>query len=133
MVWRAAEIAATLEKNRRNWDNHGIDFYQFRFQRSCRCVPEFRREAIVRVRDGSIQHAEYTDNGEVVDPADFGRFLAIDDLFSLIAEALDAQAARIEVSYDPTYGYPTRLFIDRELTMADEEVEYQAADLLPLR
>jgi hypothetical protein len=127
------DLAAGLEKNNRKWDEHGIDFYQFRFQRSCYCVADYRREALVRVRDGAIEYAEYTDNGEVVAPEAFDRFLTLEDLFARIAAAIDGQAAKIDVSYDPEYGYPTWVFIDHSLSMADEEQQYEVSGFTPLR
>ena len=52
------------------------------------------------------------------------RFVTVEELFALLQDAVRRKAARIEVSYDERYGYPTELFIDYDERMADEETRF---------
>jgi len=47
--------------------------------------------------------------------------MTISEAFSLI-ESYQSKAHRIETEYDPRFGYPTRIFIDIDSLMADEEI-----------
>jgi hypothetical protein len=126
-------LLIALKENRRKWEQLGFDQYQFRFQRTCFCVPEYTRPAILRVRDGRIEAAEYADTGEAVDVEHFGRYETIEGLFALIREVIDQEADRIDVAYDEMFGYPTSLYIDRYAHMADEEQQIEVRELRPLR
>jgi hypothetical protein len=128
-----AALAAELSTYRAQWKGNGFDSYQFRFQRSCFCTADFRREVLVRVNGGDIQAAEYVDSGEPVDPENYGRYPTVAALFDLIEGAIEGKAARIEAVYNKEFGYPTRVYIDRSLSMADEEQQLEAAELRPLR
>jgi len=46
----------------------------------------------------------------------------VEILFEEIQGAIDDNAYEIRVTYDPTFGYPTSVYIDYELMMADEEL-----------
>ena len=59
------------------------------------------------------------------------RFVPIEGLFALIQNAITQNAARIEVSYDETYGYPAELFIDYDERMADEEDRFTINSFTP--
>ena len=59
------------------------------------------------------------------------RFVPIEGLFALIQNAITQNAARIEVSYDETYGYPAELFIDYDERMADEEDRFTISSFTP--
>ena len=48
------------------------------------------------------------------------------------ADARRQRAVRVEVTYDPVLGYPTRIAIDYDATGVDDEVVYSARDLKPL-
>ncbi len=50
--------------------------------------------------------------------------VSISSLFAAIQEAIEQNAADIQVQFDETYGYPTNVYIDREEMIADEEVGY---------
>lgn len=127
------QIAAALRTNREQWTSQGTDSYQVRFQRSCFCGPDFRRAALLVVRGGEIASAAYADDGTAVEPEFFSRYETIEGLFDLIQEAIEKGAARIDVSYDEKYGYPTDLYIDWHEGMADEEQGFAMGELVVLK
>lgn len=104
------------------WEAAGIDDYDMRYRAVCFC-PEI--VVAIEVRDGAVvkRTLEGAETTEVID--------GVGDLFAQIEKALDAGAHAVEVAYDPTYGLPTRVFIDEMARVADEEhgVEVLAFDL----
>ena len=53
-------------------------------------------------------------------------------LFEIVADAGRRNAATLDVDYDPRDGHPTRIAIDYELQMADDEIVYTVRELRPL-
>ncbi len=54
--------------------------------------------------------------------------LTIDGAFALI-EKYKTSAYKIQVEYDPRFGYPTKLFIDIDSFVVDEEIRRSFSDL----
>ncbi len=49
------------------------------------------------------------------------RYDTVDKVFDVVQAALDQRAQEIRVSYDPTFGYPTQIFVDPVKAIADDE------------
>jgi hypothetical protein len=128
-----AALALTLTENRVRWDESGSASYQFNFQRSCFCLRDYTREAVVQVEEGAIVAATYADDDTAVDADLNDRYDTIDELFALLEEAIATGAVQIDVEFDAALGYPTRLYIDRDRRIADEEqwIEASAVVLSP--
>ena len=62
--------------------------------------------------------------GEVLDPNEVQLYLTIDGLFDLIQDAYDRNAHEVQVEFDPSRGYPTRIYIDYSEMIADEELGF---------
>ena len=58
--------------------------------------------------------------------------LSINDLFKEIEKASNQNVAVLEATYDSFYGFPTKLYIDRDERIADEEMRYSISDFKPL-
>ena len=78
----------------------------------------------VAVRGGVVTSVEFAGEEFTVVPPLPERFVPVEELFALLQDAVRRNAARIEVSYDERYGYPTELFIDYDERMADEETRF---------
>lgn len=125
-------LEAALDENRTKWKTAAAQRYQFRFQRSCFCLPDYTRAVHLTVNDSRVEAAEFADTNEAVDPEHFGRYETVEALFELIAEAIEGGAARIDAEFDGELGYPVNLYIDRHLMMADEEQGFEAGELVIL-
>jgi hypothetical protein len=101
----------------------GPDDYAYTLTVTCYCIlPGPLR---VTVRDGEVAGAERLAETDLPDAEGEGTTLA--DLTALARRAL-READRVDVTYDPTYGYPTDLYIDWDEGIADEEVGYTVTD-----
>lgn len=110
------------------WQQLKPEHYAYILHRSCFCPPEATKPIEIRVFRGKIQQATVLPDGTPL-PADRqGTALSIDDLFGKIRDAIEHKAASLEVTYDPQYGFPTRISIDYDRMMADEELSLSVSD-----
>ena len=121
--------AALLQAQER-WEHSGVADYAYTGAWVCFCPEVYLADTQVTVSGGSVTAVGPADPGIGTIPAP-ERFVPIDDLFTLIQDAITNDAARIEVSYNETYGYPTSLFIDHDERMADEETSFAISSFTP--
>lgn len=104
-------------------------------RRICECLPEMSGPARIEVtrRQGATVPSEtemlvggvYVTTGEVVPATYLPLFLTVQGLFDRIREAADKGVYQLEAEFDAEYGYPRRLMIDRDATVADDEIVYE--------
>jgi len=58
---------------------------------------------------------------------------APDQMFARIADAQAKGADEVRVSYEPVLRYPTTVFIDQSVRLADEERRFEMSGLTPIR
>ena len=120
---------------RARWDAAGVSSYAYTYQKVCECHREQPSDTIVTVEQGRIVDVRYDRDeylAEVpVPPERYAWFRTVDDLFALVAGALE-RAAVVRVSYEPRLGYPTRIFVDYERDLVGEEVELRVLQLREL-
>ncbi len=121
--------AALLQAQER-WASSGNTGYTYTGAWTCFCPQEYLADTRVIVEGGQVTAVESADPGFDTIPAP-ERFVPVEGLFALVREAIDQNAARIEVSYDETYGYPVDLFIDHDERMADEETRFAISSFMP--
>ena len=122
-----AELQANIER----WNSHSINSYQVNFRISCYCMSEITAEKVLHVSDGVITAAYYLNSGESVPAGDlYERLLTVEDAFELI-QSLKAQSpSDLRVTYDETYGYPTRIDVDFAQDIADDEQSWLFSNLM---
>jgi len=82
----------------------------------------------VGVNNGEVVSITRAD-GSLVDPTDdvyqfYVPYSTIDQIFVQLKDAL-AEAAEVNASYDPTYGYPVNINIDQVKDAVDDELSLQ--------
>lgn len=111
------------------WAEKGTASYDFQTSRLCFCVWE-SRSVQVSVRNGVVTTATYVDNGDPVPAALVADIKTVPDLFDMIDDARASHAAALSTSYDPVYGYPTRIQVDYSATTMDDEITVLTAGLV---
>jgi len=107
------------------WVRERPETYSFTLYRSCECLPEMTGPVTVMVNGDDVVARRYDRTGAAVTITFAGLFPNVEGMFSIIDAALERDAARIEVQYDATYGYPTRILIDYDGQWGnDDEVVY---------
>lgn len=120
-----------LAESRTRWQAQRPDGYRFTYTRNCFCPPQYRGPFEVTVRGGEVAAVAYKGEGEPTDRA-LSEYETVDDLFALIAEAYDRDAARVDVTYALATGQPTSIYVDYNEQMADEEVGFTVELARPL-
>ena len=114
-----------FELSKNKWEALAVYSYSYTFQISCFCRREATLPKAVQVVNGKIEKVD----GASYDEDEHWGVQTIDHLFDLIEEAEKDKVHRLEAEYDPDKGYPTSVYIDKELMMADEEMGYYVSDL----
>ena len=117
-----------LARNRQRWVSAGLRDYEYDFQRMCFCLPEATERVHIVVRNDAVVSVVRTRDGQ---PAST-RVVAwprVEDLFDDVRRRLDQGTDRLEVRYDPTYGYPRSIVADVILMAADDEYSLAAENL----
>jgi hypothetical protein len=121
-----------LAEARALWKARGSDSYTIELNRSCFCVLAGRRMTVT-VKGGAVVGADYLEPSGPVDQALLTYVPTVSDLFDLIQDALDKKAASFLASYDPIYGFPTRIEVDYSANIRDDEMAISASGYAPLR
>ncbi len=117
-----------LASARKRWSDHPVATYSFTWQQGCECLFDMRRPIQITAAAGQIQSAVFVDDGRAVDEQVRRYLTTIEGVFDKIQAALDQNADQVTVAYDPTLGYPTSVFLDYSMQVADEEFALQISD-----
>lgn len=120
-----------LDAARERWAQASPASYVYVVQRSCFCLTDFVRPIRVEVREGEVVSATYADSGEPVTNPDVPT-PTVPDLFTVIQEAIDAEAHSIAATYDAELGYPVDVSIDYLELAIDEELAFSVREFEPL-
>jgi hypothetical protein len=127
----ATGLPRDLALARVRWAERGPASYSITILRSCECLAEGIGPVVVTVRNGVVESRHYTRDGTAVLPQYEHLFPPVEGLFEIVEGARRERAAQLDVSYDPTFGYPTRIDIDWHAPQVDDEVTYLASDFGP--
>ena len=123
------EAQARLNDARRMWRSQSVSAYSYVYARSCFCAPDAREPVRIIVRSQRVQSVVTVSTGASRSPAEFR---TIDGLFDMIQDAIDDGVASVVAEYDPRLGFPRTVYIDVDARLADEEVAFEARDLVPI-
>jgi hypothetical protein len=123
--------ALDLARNRQRWASAALHDYEFDYQLSCFCGPDATEPVHIVVQNDHIVTVVRSRDGLPAGTT-YGGWPRVDELFAEVQQRLDQRVARLEVSYDATYGYPHSIILDIELMAADDESFETAGNLRPL-
>jgi hypothetical protein len=118
-----SELAAA----RVRWSSVAPPAYSVVITRSCECLQAAVGPVLVTVRNGVAQSRQYTQTGAPVTITMSERFPTVEGLFAVIDAAIRDGVQPMQVTYDPTLGYPTRVYLGD--TSADGGAVYFASDV----
>ena len=124
-----SEILDELQTNRDTWSSRRPLSFRYVVKRSCFCLEE-HIEPYVATEDHGDKTAEFrsyvqTRTGDVLTspPAP----VWIEDLFGLVEQAA-SENDEIRVIYDPRFGYPSLVDINRGRQLEDANYRYEIRD-----
>ncbi len=117
-------LPADVATARATWTANRPASYDYTLALSCFCGHEVRRPVLIAVTGTTVMSRTYADDGSPY-PAQFAAsFPSIDGLFDLLVDAKARNAARADVTYNPTLGYPVQISLDYRTQVADDELFY---------
>ncbi|GBF80285.1 lipoprotein [Aphanothece sacrum FPU1] len=125
------QLLKELAKNRQLWRLQNINNYQFTYQQQCFCVAPGNIPLKVAVKNDKITQVVDLKTNQTIPNLGFPK--TIDQLFQILEKAIQSKADEISVTYDSTLGYPTKIAIDYQKILADEETNYLAKDLIKIK
>ena len=117
-----------LARNRQRWVSAGIHDYEFDFQRSCFCVPETTQRVHIVVRQDAIVSVVRVSDGQPASTS-VTAWPRVEELFRDVEQRLAQHIDRLDVTYDPTFGYPRSIVADVTFMAADDEYTLTAGNL----
>ena len=117
-----------LTRNRQRWASAGLHDYEFDFRRDCFCTQGATQPVHIVVRRDAIVSVVRTSDGQSAITS-YTAWPRVDELFLEVQTRLEQHVARLDVSYDPTYGYPRSIVADVALMTADDEYALTAGNL----
>lgn len=125
-----------LEQARERWERTEPAEHRYVLQRLCECRVTWTMAMVVTVRHGTVDTVTAASASAAADDLppqpDPEAALTIDELLDRIADAIDADAHRLQVTYDPDYGFPAELYIDGHPQIADDEVQFSVREFEPI-
>jgi hypothetical protein len=125
----AIRLRPQLQQHRRQWQAQHIRHYRYQVQAWEGIGISY--PVLIEVANGkpaAIRLAITPTPAPLLPPPDsrlvaqiVRRYDTIDKVFDIVQAALDQRAQEIRVSYDPTFGYPTQIFVDPVKAIADDE------------
>ena len=109
----------------RNWDRFQSTAplsYSYTVRVTCACSSDVTRPVTVWVDRGNIEYLLYADDNRPVPLSVANSFPSAEQLCDAIQDASDRQADYVDSDYDPTYGYPTDVYIDYDRRVSSDEL-----------
>lgn len=138
-IANTSEPKSEVQQARDKWQAASISHYRFKLSLGCFCAFSQDMPLNIEVRDGQVVSIAYQ-SGNPIDPSlmeYFQRFATVDKLFDEIQNSFQVQgnvdtagdkADEVKVTYDPTYGYPSKISIDFIKNAVDDELSLQITD-----
>ena len=116
--------ANRLAEQRALWAAQGLTDYTFDVKKVCYCPAYLVADVRITVVGGVITGVTDIATGDALGPDLMEYFRTINGLFDLVQDAYNRNAHEVQVEFDPSRGYPTRIWIDYVMMMADEEMGF---------
>jgi hypothetical protein len=132
----SAETGTELSRNQQKWQDANVSHYSMQLSVTCFCPVAGVMPMTVEIQDGEVVSLVDV-NGDAISVTDplndlIQKYVTIDRIFAELASASVQEAERLEVAYDPTYGFPTEVTIDFVEQVADDELYLSVTGFEPL-
>ena len=114
-----------LTWQRRRWESADITSYRYLLEVECSCPAAAQRPVEIEVRNGQTVDVRYYDDETPADRQLFARFDTVEDLFTLIDQALRGDGS-VAVLYEERYalGYPESAILDYDEFQKGDELSF---------
>jgi hypothetical protein len=103
--------------------------YEITFQQKCFCLPEYLRSMRLTVQNNTVASAIFVDDSSPVPASMLKNLPTVEKVFETVIEAESQPAEIIRIMFHRRHNYPTKVFIDYDTKIADEEIQWQLSNL----
>jgi hypothetical protein len=122
---------AELDTERSQWNSQGLTDYHYVVDQECFCFTT--GPAVVSVRSGAVvagvPYSSFYDSPFYYNSQFYA---SVNDLFDYLQSAINYPAYSLSAQFDPTFGYPSSLYIKYYQFGADDEINITVNNLVPL-
>lgn len=118
---------SALEASRQKWSRSGLTDYTFTLRMDCFCA--INGPVRVLVVSDSVRQVTMDSTGELLNAP---WIPTIKKLFDFIDQEIARPAAVLQVTYDPSLGYPAKIVADPIANAVDDEVTYTVSNVAAL-
>ncbi len=118
----------SLQQAQALWNTKATSTYQVIVTQTCFCPPALRQPLRVSVSGGEVVEVEGLEQPvKQRDQLDTSR-LTVAGLFRFIEQSAERDPHKLEVEYDPGFGFPRHIDYDGHEMIADDEFQYELTD-----
>ena len=110
------------------WQASHISDYSMEQRLICFCAFGGEKFKVV-VRNRAVVDVIDLDHNTHVPEQLRSSFKSIDELFTFLESLQGRDVAELRFEFDKAYGYPTKIYVDYDRNVADEEMGYESKDL----
>lgn len=112
------------------WNNIKASNYDYTVRQRCYCLEAYSKPMRVKVREGKVVSASYSQDKSPVPQKIVKSLRTIDEWFGYIQRGYARNYATLIVHYDKDKGYPKNIITDPHERISDDEKEITISDLL---
>ena len=125
-----------LSRNQQKWQDADITHYRFTLNIGCFCAFRSQMPATVEVQNGEVVSIIGADGEAIstIDPINeyVLSYATIDRIFAELDSDSVREADKLTVTYEPTYGFPSEIYIDFIERAIDDELSITVSAFEPL-
>ncbi|MEM7415244.1 MAG: DUF6174 domain-containing protein [Gemmatimonadota bacterium] len=118
------DLADEVAFYRQLWESSAPASYSFALRHTCFCGIPVLEPVRVTVGPSGIVSQVFVSTNEPVGAELSEVWPDVDGLFSVLEDALERDAERIDVTWNTAMGYPAEIYIDFSENISDEEQGY---------
>ncbi|NOH04154.1 MAG: hypothetical protein HND47_20365 [Chloroflexi bacterium] len=128
----SAAPQSDFDRNIAKWQDASISHYRYQLFLGCFCPFVEDMPLTIEVKDGEVVSITRPD-GTPVDSSNpsfdyYQSYATIDRLFLELEAELNGEADEVLVTYDPLFGFPVSIAIDRIKEAVDDELSLQVSN-----
>lgn len=112
------DIPQRLERARELWESREISSYSVEVEQHCFCGGPVQYK--MTVRNGEVEEIVDLETGEPSEHLE--AFSTISEWFDWLEQAAGRDPRKLDLEFDPFYGFPTFVDYDQAKNIADEEM-----------
>lgn len=114
-----------IAEAKQQWESNNFTSYRVDVERICFCPPP--QDYSMLVQNSEVIEVIDMETGEPV--SSLGAYQSIEDIFAWLQNVASDKPMKLDLEFDPEYGYPTFIDYNQSDQIADEELLMRITNL----